>query len=56
MEKCQACRFFLPADDAQGFCRRYPPQPITTPEGGLFSQFPIMLKDGWCGEYQERKS
>lgn len=52
-ESCAKCRFFLlddPKDEA-GYCRRYPPKPVTDDEGMCFT-FPVAATDEWCGEFR----
>lgn len=49
---CATCRYSLPAgvtndSKPQFLCRRYPPQIGMT---GACS-FPMMLLEGWCGEF-----
>ncbi|AEJ01312.1 hypothetical protein Nit79A3_1480 [Nitrosomonas sp. Is79A3] len=52
MKKCKSCKFFLGIDDEQGFCRRFPPTPIPGKDDAIYSHFPMMLNDGWCGEFK----
>jgi hypothetical protein len=49
-ECCKKCKFFLPAEPTQGYCRRYPAHPIMGAQG-VISFFPQMLNEGWCGEF-----
>lgn len=51
-ESCKSCRFMQmePRDDA-GYCRRYPPAPVTDDEGMCFT-FPEVLPEDWCGEFR----
>jgi hypothetical protein len=55
MENCKSCHFFLPSDDVQGLCRRFPPTAGAT-TAGTFAIFPPMLNEGWCGEYIKKES
>ena len=55
MDKCKSCKFFLSVDDNQGACRRFPATPIAAHDGGVYSHFPIMLNDGWCGEFKQEE-
>ncbi len=57
-KRCLNCRFFNP-DSYQnlniyfdhGQCRRYPPRRISSTE----SDFPIVIDDNLCGEWQPQK-
>lgn len=64
--QCHTCKFFVArAADAPGNCRRYPPTmlyqpvPLQTIVGKppeiswehQASNFPLVRKDWWCGEY-----
>ncbi len=57
---CSNCRFSLPMDSEQHMCRRFPPNVLVHPapnadQGAqVFCQFPVMLGNGWCGEYKIR--
>lgn len=50
--RCEKCTFAL-ADKNSGQleCRRYPPVVVQTRVGFEFKN-PIVLPDGWCGEYR----
>lgn len=63
MQPCCECRYWHDPGwgDELGMCRRYPP---TTPcmEGGILEEHgimvtdhPLVLWDGWCGEWKERE-
>jgi len=53
--ECGNCRFSLPTADRpnQVFCRRFPPYVIPRPDGNFGTEFPQMMSDGWCGEFQQ---
>ena len=65
-QKCETCHFALQhdVDERQVYCRRNPPQHtmanvIVRKKGAEIEtstqwQFPLMFKDGWCGEYKLR--
>ena len=61
-ESCQVCKFFMPLEQGQGVCRRYPPgvvvHPAATAKDGspLFAfSFPSMSgAHGWCGEFERQ--
>lgn len=48
--QCSVCTHYHKHDDAQGFCRRYPP---SVPAMN-FSQFPPVKADMGCGEFKAR--
>ena len=57
---CGNCRFFYKPDEfeieTEGYCRRYPPvfnNMVDIEE--VFYQ-PLVFRDDWCGEYQEREN
>lgn len=55
-QRCETCRYFFGGDGNQGLCRRYPPKVVAMLQGrttnyDIKSQFPVMLKAGWCGEF-----
>ena len=54
MEACKDCKFFLACEDAQGLCRRFPPQ-VAINQDGSFAVFPPMTNQGWCGEFAAKK-
>jgi hypothetical protein len=64
-ECCGTCRFYLPANEEQGLCRRYPPQMtmanVKVRDKGRETeftsqwQFPPMFAIGWCGEYKPKE-
>jgi hypothetical protein len=51
------CFFRPPNADAMpeslGLCRRYPPQ-LVKMDTGINWLFPVMQRDGWCFEHNER--
>lgn len=53
-EACANCRFYYFAEkELANPCRRFPPQNVPKNFGEEFrSQFPMMLPEGWCGEWQ----
>lgn len=64
--RCETCRFWLASHGEYGDCHRYPPQ-IANIYGHTLTafvsssdfensliHFPVLLADGWCGEYQPR--
>lgn len=58
MKCCGMCRYSLSQSEADlvVICRRYPPQ-ITKIEGAtVTSHFPLLSKDGLCGEFKPRQS
>lgn len=58
MDECINCKFFMPLqiDGDQGICRRYPPLVMQGKDEIIYSQFPIMLINGWCGEYKNESA
>jgi hypothetical protein len=57
-ETCGNCLFWHShphEGDELGDCRRHAPRPRTVWEGSerqeLFVRWPLMLYDGWCGEW-----
>lgn len=42
--------------EGKGVCRRYPPTPVSINREIVFSHFPTMRMDGWCGEFQRPKA
>jgi hypothetical protein len=56
-ESCEKCKFWTWAKNQgnKGVCRRFPPIPMmvgANDQGPIIgSQFPIMMGEGWCGEY-----
>jgi hypothetical protein len=57
-ECCGECRFYKPDSPIRstGSCRRYPPAVFRVDSlAGLYktTEFPIMLHDGWCGEFKD---
>lgn len=57
---CQNCAFYFSKDK---LCRRFPaqvvswanPKPTNNDDEIIIrTQFPIMLPEGWCGEWQRR--
>lgn len=65
---CRSCDYFEDYtnnhNDVVGFCRRYPPKPVTgdvtRPDDSRFAReakshnFPWVHKECWCGEYVKR--
>jgi hypothetical protein len=48
ISQCSVCAHYHKHDEAQGFCRRYPPYvPAMN-----FSQFPPVKADMGCGEFK----
>jgi hypothetical protein len=55
-EYCESCRFFLITRNIAGKCRRYPPKVVMNPDfDRLDLEYPLMLPNGWCGEFQPQK-
>ena len=69
-QTCGSCRFFnaLWGEDSEdGQCRRFPPNVPSLEDagGGSLSfvwdhgvamvEFPVVLWDGWCGEWKENE-
>lgn len=54
MPKCGGCAFFQsePGEDA-GYCRRYPPQVVSS-EDGEYSAFPVVEVPDFCGEFRRK--
>lgn len=54
MPKCATCAFIqiAPGEEA-GYCRRYPPQVVSSDEGE-YSAFPVIEVSDFCGEYRRR--
>lgn len=53
---CETCRFFVTKPLRPSKCRRYPPTPFGYTEefgGKNICDFPTVLADDWCGEYEE---
>lgn len=55
MDNCKSCKFFLKTNGDQGLCRRFPAVPIPSADGGVYSHFPVMLNEGWCGEFKQEE-
>ena len=51
MSSCETCCFFMPRENADGLCRRFPPVALIHEDGPVISVFPPMLPSGWCGEH-----
>ncbi len=60
-ERCRDCRYFqeIATGPVIGNCRRYPPTIIQDDDGetAMFpsSVYPVMVGEGWCGEFVQRK-
>jgi hypothetical protein len=56
-EACRVCRFWLAPERSAGagHCRRYAPKPNTEPiPTQKCTEWPLTLRDDWCGEFEER--
>ena len=63
-EACCDCRYWHDPEwgDDLGMCRRYPPTVPCMEGGGIVEEHgitmtdhPLVLWDGWCGEWKERE-
>ena len=54
MSRCDECRFSEMTDE-EFMCQRYPPIVIQR-EDCSESTFPVILPDGWCGEFQAKEA
>ena len=59
-QTCESCVFILPIKDGSydSLCRRYPPSIVTNDGKPILrsdTKFPVVCKDGWCGEYREEE-
>jgi hypothetical protein len=52
-EICGNCKYYLPCDEDEGVCRRYPPAIV---EYGEESVFPDTNIDIWCGEWKPEEN
>ena len=53
---CQTCKHYLPTNEEQGLCRRYPPTVFLLSDGATTSCFPSMMAEGSCGEHKEKEN
>lgn len=54
---CETCRYFVTKPLRPGSCRRYPPTPFGYTEelgGKNICDFPTVLAEDWCGEYEAK--
>lgn len=51
--RCGGCRHYLALEEANGFCRRYPPtiNSLVLTSNGPYGIFPITLFTNLCGEF-----
>lgn len=52
---CESCTYWKATADAQGECRRQPPQAVTfvvDAQTQFVTRFPVTAAQDWCGEYQ----
>lgn len=55
---CEACFYYEEREYSgyNGFCHRYPPSPILSPESNIWEDsFPLVVKTHWCGEFKEEE-
>lgn len=50
---CKQCQFFLPQNESQGLCRRYPPATFHMDQQ-IVTWFPTLLNEGLCGEFKPK--
>ena len=57
---CENCKFFIPSNNKDGACLRYPPQIVPIMEvfdgsgdSAWRSEFPEVDNGDWCGEFKE---
>lgn len=50
---CTTCKYWVPLNDTQGTCHRYPPERSYRfpPDGDPEPSRPVMAGDCWCGEH-----
>jgi hypothetical protein len=54
---CMGCAFWnaLPAKhgrpETRGQCRARAPNLVTTPQGQIFTSWPLTKEDDWCGDH-----
>lgn len=67
VQTCANCRFLHHESDGDYVCRRMPPtawlmgEPLPPPRVGqigfkIRSGFPVVRREGWCGEWQAKLS
>ena len=52
-ERCEDCKFWLPKDVNNGFCRRFPPLPVLRVSDS--NGYPVTWKMDWCGEFKRKE-
>lgn len=58
-DNCAHCRFgWKRSEDAEIECRRFPPTLTDVEHAEIWNRwkFPVMLRHGWCGEFQRREA
>lgn len=53
--ECQNCKYYLPENENQGLCRRFPPTLWIHINGPTVSVFPPMMATGYCGEHAKKE-
>ena len=60
-QRCNTCAFFQPKEDdidrlgkMDGVCHLHAPRVIVPEPGELFSPFPAVGWEHWCGDWKER--